>query len=51
MMYKLKGWMDKVGHYDEEIKRVDAKRWDVQIKREKEHYDVEMTGWMKRVAL
>ena len=25
MMCKLKGWMDK-GHYDEEIKRVDAKR-------------------------
>ena len=26
MMCKLKGWMDKGGHYDEEIKRVDAKR-------------------------
>ena len=26
MMCKLKGWMDNGGHYDEEIKRVDAKR-------------------------
>ena len=35
MMCKLKGRMDKGGHYDVEIKRVDAKGWhyDVQIKR------------------
>ena len=35
MRCKLKGWMDKGGYYDVEIKRVYAKmgQYDVQIKR------------------
>ena len=50
MMCKLKGGMDKGGHYGNE--KVDAKGWhyDVQIKRDG-HYEVEMKGWMEKVAL
>ena len=37
MMCKIKGWIQKGGHYDVQIKG-----------RGTRHYDVEMTGWMQK---
>ena len=39
MMCKLKGWMDKGSHYDEQIKRADGKGRAL---------CVEMKGWMQK---
>ena len=40
MMCKLKGWMDKGGHYDVEIKSVDAKRVGITM--------CKFKGWMEK---
>ena len=56
MMCKLKGRIDKGGHYDAEMIVCMQKggHYYVQIKRGMDkggHYDVEMTGWMQKGAL
>ena len=56
MMCKLKGWMDKGGHYDGGNERVDGKGGIMMCKLKGRmdkggHYDVEMKGWMQKVAL
>ena len=56
MMCKLKGGMDKGGHYDVEIKGVDGKGVIMMCKLKGGmdkigHYDVEMKGLMEKVAL
>ena len=42
MMWKLKGQMDKLGHYDVQMSGWMQKR---------EHYDVQMKRWMEKGAL
>ena len=56
MMCKLKGGMDKGGHYDVEMKGWMQKgailRCKLKGRMDKGgHYDVEMKGWMEKVAL
>ena len=56
MMCKLKGGMNKGGHYDVEMKWVDAKGGIMMCKLKGGmdkggHYDVEMKGWMQKGAL
>ena len=56
MMCKLKGWMDKGGHYDVEMKGWMQKGGITMCKLKGRmdkggHYDVEMKGWMEKVAL
>ena len=56
IMCKLKGGIDKGGHYDVEMMRVDAKGGIMMCKLKGwmdkgGHYDVEMKGWMQKVAL
>ena len=48
--------MDKGGHYDVEMNRVDEKGGIMMCKLKGrmdkgEHYEVEMKGWMEKVAL
>ena len=55
-MCKLKGWMDKGEHRQVEIERADAKGGILRSKLKwwmdnEGHYDVEMKGWMEKVAL
>ena len=54
-MCKLKGWMDKGGHYDEEIKAWMQKVGIIMCKLKgrmdnESHYYVEMKGRMEKVA-
>ena len=56
MMCKLKGQMDKEGHYDVEMKGLMQKGGIIMCKLKGQmdnegHYDVEMKGWMEKVAL
>ena len=46
MMCKLKGRMDKGGHYDVEMKG----HYYVHGQK-RGHYDMEIKGWMEKVAL
>ena len=53
MMCKLKGGMDKGGHYDVEMKRWMQKGGIIRCKLKGRmdkggHYDVEMKGWMQK---
>ena len=54
IMCKLKGWMDKGGHYDVKS-RVDGKGGIMMCKlkgrMDKDRYDVQIKRWMKKVAL
>ena len=56
MMCKLKGQMDKEGHYDVEMKGWMQKRCIIMCKLKGQmdnegHYDVEMKGWLEKLAL
>ena len=56
IMCKLKGGMDKRGHYDVEMTRWMQKRGIIRCKLKGRmdkgaHYDVEMKGWMEKVSL
>ena len=56
MMCKLKGRMDKEGHYDSEMKGWMQKRGIIMCKlkgwMDKDgHYDIEIKGWMEKVVL
>ena len=56
MMCKLKGRMDKGGHYDVEMNRW-MQKWGIIMCKLKGwmdkdgHYDVKINGWMEKVAL
>ena len=55
-MCKLKGRMEKGGHYDVEMKEWMQKGGIIRCKLKGQmenvgHYDVEMKGWMKKVTL
>ena len=56
MMCKLKGRMDREGHYDVEMKGWMKKGGNIMCKFKgrmdnEGHYDVEIKGWMEKVAL
>ena len=56
MMCKLKGRMDKGGHYDVEMKGWMQRGGITMCKLKGRiykggHYDIEMKGWMEKVAL
>ena len=56
MMCKLKGGIDKGGHYDVEMKGRMQKGGIIRCKLKGRmdkgvHYHVEMKGWMEKVAL
>ena len=55
-MCKLKGWMDKGGHYNVQNKKVDTKGGIIMCKLKGRadkggHYDVEIKTWMQKGAL
>ena len=56
MTWKLKGGMDKGGHYDVEMKGWMEKRIIIRCKLKLRmdkggHYDMEIKGWMEKVLL
>ena len=53
MMCKLKEWMDKGGHYDVEIERVDGTDGIMMCKLMDNggQYDVEIKGWIQKGAI
>ena len=52
MMCKLKGRMDKGGHYDMEMKGWMQKGGIIMCKLNKDrHYGMEIKGWMEKVVL
>ena len=55
MMCKVRGWMDKEGHYDMELKGWMQRRCNMMCKLKwqidkGEHYDMQMKGWMQRIG-